>query len=91
MLNRRLLMMPFLLSIILAGGLLPIRAATGARQAVATIRCGITISLAYNVVGIGLAMAGVLSPLVAAIMMPLSSISVVSLALHGRSFDKETA
>ena len=29
--NRRLLLMPFLLSIILAGGLLPIRAATGAR------------------------------------------------------------
>ena len=28
--NRRLLLMPFLLSIILAGGLLPIRAATGA-------------------------------------------------------------
>src|SRR5690242_17928759 len=31
MINRRLLLMPFLLSIILAGGLLPIRAATGAR------------------------------------------------------------
>jgi hypothetical protein len=29
--NRRLLPMPFLLSIILAGGLLPIRATTGAR------------------------------------------------------------
>ena len=31
MINRRLLLMPFLLSIILAGGLLPIRAAAGAR------------------------------------------------------------
>lgn len=73
-------------------GLGPIaRAATGSRQAVATIRRGIAISLAYNVVGIGLAMTGFLSPLVAAIMMPLSSISVVSLALRGRSFDRETA
>src|SRR5690349_5496596 len=31
MINRRLLLMPILLSIILAGGLLPIRAAAGAR------------------------------------------------------------
>jgi Cu2+-exporting ATPase len=73
-------------------GLAPIaRAAAGSRQAVATIRWGIAISLAYNVVGIGLAVAGLLSPLVAAIMMPLSSISVVSLALHGKSFDREKA
>jgi Cu2+-exporting ATPase len=72
-------------------GLGPISlAATGSRQAVATIRWGIAISLAYNVVGIGLAVTGFLSPLVAAIMMPLSSISVVSLALRGKSFDRKT-
>lgn len=71
-------------------GLAPIAlAATGSRQAVATIRWGIAISLAYNVVGIGLAVAGLLSPLLAAIMMPLSSISVVSLALRATSFDRK--
>jgi Cu2+-exporting ATPase len=73
-------------------GLAPIAlAAAGSRQAVATIRCGIAISLAYNVVGIGLAVAGLLSPLVAAVMMPLSSISVVSLALRAKSFDRKKA
>jgi P-type Cu2+ transporter len=73
-------------------GLAPIaQAASGSRQAVAAIRRGIAISLAYNVVGIGLAVTGLLSPLVAAIMMPLSSISVVSLALHAKSFHRKKA
>lgn len=35
------------------------------------------ISLAYNVVGLSFAMAGVLSPLICAVLMPLSSITVV--------------
>ncbi len=71
-------------------GLAPIaRAAAGSRQAVTAIRWGIAISLAYNVVGVGLAVAGILSPLIAAIMMPLSSISVVSLALHAKTFDED--
>jgi cation transport ATPase len=54
----------------------------------AAIRRGIVISLAYNGVGIGLAITGLLSPLVAAIMMPLSSISVVTLALRAKTFDR---
>lgn len=71
-------------------GLAPVaEAARGSRRALATIRRGIAVSLAYNVAGIGLAMAGLLSPLVAAIMMPLSSISVVSLALRAKSFEGE--
>jgi Cu2+-exporting ATPase len=68
-------------------GLTPVsEAVQGSRRALATIRRGIAISLGYNVVGIGLAVAGLLSPLLAAIMMPLSSISVVSLALRARTF-----
>lgn len=71
-------------------GLAPIVAAVkGSRRALATIRRAIAVSLAYNLVGIGLAVAGVLSPLVAAIMMPLSSISVVMLALRQKSFESE--
>ena len=64
-------------------------AAIGARRALAAIRRGIVISLGYNVVGIALAASGILSPLLAAIMMPLSSISVVTLALRARTFERK--
>jgi Cu2+-exporting ATPase len=70
-------------------GLEPVtEAVRGSRRAVRAIRRGIAISLGYNLVGIGLAVGGLLSPLVAAIMMPLSSISVVSLALRARTFER---
>lgn len=69
-------------------GLTPLVEATrGSARTLAAIRRGIVISLTYNVVGIGLAALGILSPLLAAIMMPLSSISVVSLALRARTFE----
>jgi Cu2+-exporting ATPase len=72
------------------GGLGPIlEAVEGSRRALAAIRRGIAISLAYNVAGVGLAALGVLSPLLAAIMMPLSSISVVSLALRAKTFERK--
>jgi Cu2+-exporting ATPase len=70
-------------------GLAPVTdAVSGSRRALSAIRRGIAISLAYNSLGIGLAVAGLLSPLLAAIMMPLSSISVVSLALRAKTFDR---
>ncbi len=50
----------------------------GARQTVSTLRINIIFSLLYNVVGVALAMTGSLNPLVAAILMPLSSLVVVS-------------
>ncbi|MEO6598534.1 MAG: heavy metal translocating P-type ATPase metal-binding domain-containing protein [Polyangiaceae bacterium] len=64
-------------------------AALGARRTVRAIRLGIGLSLAYNAIGIGLAISGHLSPLVAAIMMPLSSITVVTLALRSKTFGGE--
>ncbi|MES1174558.1 MAG: heavy metal translocating P-type ATPase [Myxococcales bacterium] len=64
-------------------------AAVGARRTVRAIRLGIGLSLAYNVVGIALAISGHLSPLVAAILMPLSSITVVTLALRSKTFQEE--
>ncbi len=39
------------------------------------------ISLVYNVVGLGFAVSGLLTPLVAAVLMPLSSVSVVLIAV----------
>ena len=38
------------------------------------------ISFVYNLIGLGFAVQGMLSPIVAAILMPLSSISVVTFA-----------
>jgi Cu2+-exporting ATPase len=65
-------------------------AVLGARRTLGAIRRGIAISLGYNLVGVGLAVAGLLSPLVAAVLMPLSSISVVSLALRARTFEERS-
>ena len=61
-------------------------AAEGARRTMRVIRAGIGLSLAYNVLGIALAVSGRLDPLLAAVLMPLSSITVVSAALRARTF-----
>lgn len=49
------------------------------KKAMKTIYTSFTVSLLYNVVGLSFALAGTLSPLVAAIIMPLSTITIVSL------------
>ncbi|HEV8245920.1 MAG TPA: heavy metal translocating P-type ATPase, partial [Polyangiaceae bacterium] len=68
-----------------------LEAVLGARRTLFVIRRGILFSLAYNAAGVALAMLGVLSPLVAAIMMPLSSLTVVSSALRSGAFDAPKA
>jgi P-type Cu2+ transporter len=71
-------------------GLEPVAlAAEGSRRTVRVIRTGIVLSLAYNVIGIALAVTGRLDPLLAAVLMPVSSISVVTLALRARTFNKK--
>jgi Cu+-exporting ATPase len=50
------------------------------RSALLTIKLCFGLSLCYNVVGLSYAVTGQLSPLVSAILMPLSSVSVVALA-----------
>jgi P-type Cu+ transporter len=50
-----------------------------AKKAMKTIYTSFTVSLLYNMVGLSFALAGTLSPLVAAIIMPLSTITIVSL------------
>ena len=51
--------------------------APGWRRARLTIVICFVISLLYNAIGLSLALAGLLSPLVAAILMPVSSLTVV--------------
>lgn len=49
-----------------------------ARSMVRTVKWGLGISAAYNVVGLALAVQGLLSPVFCAVFMPLSSITVVA-------------
>lgn len=54
---------------------------------------GFSISFLYNIIGLSFAVQGILSPVIAAIIMPLSSVTVVSFAilstnLAGKSFNK---
>ncbi len=49
-----------------------------AKDTVKVIKMSFVISLLYNLVGLSFAITGTMSPIVAAILMPLSSISVIS-------------
>ncbi len=49
-----------------------------AKDAVGVIRKSFAISLVYNVVGLGFAVMGTMSPLVAAVLMPLSTVTIIS-------------
>lgn len=59
----------------------------GSERAMRVIRIGIATSIAYNLVGAVLAVTGVINPLIAAIMMPVSSLTVVLIAWRGRTFE----
>jgi Cu+-exporting ATPase len=48
------------------------------KNSITTIKMSFTISLLYNVVGLSFAITGNLLPLVAAIIMPLSTVTIVS-------------
>ncbi len=50
------------------------------RQAARVVRAGFVISALYNLIGVSIAAAGYLSPVVCAILMPLSSATVVAFA-----------
>lgn len=63
-------------------------AAVGSARTMRVIRIGLGLSLAYNVLGVALAVTGQLDPLWAAILMPISSITVVTAALRARTFRK---
>jgi Cu2+-exporting ATPase len=63
----------------------------GARRTVRVIRRNLIFSLCYNVVGAGLAIAGHINPLLAALLMPLSSITVVTSSFRSRTFQAGAA
>lgn len=50
------------------------------RHTMRTIRIGLAVSLCYNTIAATLAIIGLISALIAAVIMPLSSLSVVALA-----------
>lgn len=57
-----------------------------AKQTLKLIKISFIISFVYNFLGIYLAVQGLLSPIIAAIFMPLSSISVVLFVTFGSNF-----
>ena len=74
------------------GGLMPlIELERGARRTVNLIRLGIAFSLCYNVLGAALALTGAIDPLIAAVVMPVSSLTVVFTAWRGRTFTGASA
>jgi Cu2+-exporting ATPase len=58
----------------------------GARRTTHLIRRNMGVALAYNLVAITLAMLGVLDPLIAAVLMPLSSATAILGAWRGKTF-----
>ena len=68
-------------------GLAPIvELCRGSRRTVRVIRRNLGASLAYNAVAVALCMAGLISSLLAAVLMPLSSLTVVFLSYRARTF-----
>ncbi|MBK6942266.1 MAG: heavy metal translocating P-type ATPase [Planctomycetes bacterium] len=61
----------------------------GSRRTLRAIHRCLRASLMYNAVNVALAMTGVLNPLVAAVLMPLSSLTVVTLAFRAHTFGDE--
>jgi Cu2+-exporting ATPase len=53
------------------------------RSASRTVRRNLAVSLSYNALFVSLALAGLITPLVAAIVMPISSMTVITLSLAG--------
>jgi Cu2+-exporting ATPase len=58
----------------------------GSQRTMRVIRRNIAFSLVYNAIGAALAMAGVLTPLIAAFLMPASSLTVVIASWRSRTF-----
>jgi Cu+-exporting ATPase len=69
---------------------------TFSRRASRIMRVGFVLSAIYNVVGISIAASGLLSPIICAVLMPLSSVTVVLFAIGAtrlmaeRTFDRQS-
>jgi P-type Cu2+ transporter len=60
----------------------------GARRTSRVIYAMFAVSLSYNILAVVLAMAGLVSPLAAALLMPISSVSVLAIVLGVRTFEE---
>ncbi|MEO1584300.1 MAG: heavy metal translocating P-type ATPase [Planctomycetota bacterium] len=58
----------------------------GSRAVIRSIRLCLAVSLTYNVIAATLAIGGIITPLFAAILMPVSSLTVIWLSLSRRHF-----
>jgi Cu2+-exporting ATPase len=65
-----------------------VRLVEGAERTMRVIRRNIGFSLAYNLVGAALAISGRLDPLIAAVLMPASSLTVVLASWRSRTFEQ---
>ena len=63
----------------------------GAARTMRVIRLNIAFSILYNIAGAVLAVSGMLTPLLTAILMPASSLTVVIGSWKGRTFDSRRA
>lgn len=63
----------------------------GADEVMRVVNRNIAYALGYNIIGVGLAIAGVVTPLVAAVLMPLSSLLLLWMTATQRSFREEAA
>jgi len=64
--------------------------AEGAQATLATIRRNLRFSLAYNLVAGALAVSGLIHPLIAAAVMPVSSLTVLASSLRSKAFRDRT-
>lgn len=72
--------------VLMRGDLQKVRLAIGlSRRTLLTIRQNIGISIVYNIIMVPLAMAAIVTPLVAAVSMPLSSLAVIGNSARIRS------
>jgi Cu2+-exporting ATPase len=61
----------------------------GARRTRGVVSANIRAALVYNAIAASLAVAGLISPLMAAVLMPLSSLTVLTLSVRLRTFGEE--
>lgn len=72
------------------GGLAPlVDLLRGSRRTFGVIKRNIAVSFLYNAIGISLAAAGLINPLIAAVLMPISSLSVITMSYRSCTFDRQ--
>ena len=71
-------------------GLAPIvELVDASRRTMGIVRRNLAISLVYNISAAALAVTGLINPLIAAILMPASSLSVLTMSFRSRTFPEK--